>query len=137
MAKQALCRWSAEARSTKPSSLQGIALSAANTRLMGALTPIALLLDAAVSLQNFVSVFIGIYVLLIIVHILLSSWVRLPYSRTGQGVQQFLDEICSPYLRLFRGRIPTLGPFDLSPMVAIVVLLVAAGLINRLIGALL
>jgi uncharacterized protein YggT (Ycf19 family) len=93
--------------------------------------------DTATSLQSFVSVFVGIYVLLIIVHILLSSWIQLPYSRTGQGVQEFLDEICTPYLRLFRGRIPTLGPFDLSPMVAIVVLLVAAGILNRLIGALL
>jgi YggT family protein len=104
---------------------------------MGASAPIGVLFDAASSLQSFVSVFVGIYVLLIIVHIILSTWIQLPYSRTGQGVQQFLDDICRPYLRLFRGRIPTLGPLDLSPMVAIVVLLVAAGLVNRLIGALL
>ena len=104
---------------------------------MGAFAPIGVLADAASSLQSFVAVFVGIYVLLIIVHILLSSWIRLPYSRTGQVVQEFLDDICRPYLRLFQGRIPTLGPLDLSPMVAIVVLLVAAGLVNSLIGALL
>jgi YggT family protein len=104
---------------------------------MGASAPIAVLADVGTSLQSFVSVFVGIYVLLIIVHILLSSWIRLPYSRTGQVVQEFLDDICRPYLRLFRGRIPPLGPLDLSPMVAIIVLLAAAWLVNTLIGALL
>jgi uncharacterized protein YggT (Ycf19 family) len=102
---------------------------------MGILAPIALLADTASSLQNFVSVFVGIYILLIFAYVLL-SWIRLPYSRTTSVVQQFLDEICRPYLRLFRF-LPTLGPFDLSPIVAVVVLLVAARLVNSLIGALL
>ncbi|TML23337.1 MAG: YggT family protein [Actinobacteria bacterium] len=104
---------------------------------MGVEASIPVLADAATSLQSFVSVFVGIYVLLIIVHILLSSWIQLPYSRTAEGVQEFLDEICRPYLRLFQGRIPTLGPLDLSPMVAIVVLIVAMVVVNRLIGVLL
>ena len=103
---------------------------------MGACAPIALLFDTATSLQSFVSVFVGIYILLILVSVLL-TWIQIPYSRTFSAVQQFLDEVVSPYLRIFRGRIPTLGPLDLSPMVAIVVLVVAAGLVNYLIGALL
>lgn len=94
------------------------------------------LADTASSLQSFVRVFVAIYVLLIFAYVIL-SWVRLPYSRTSQRVQQFLDEVCRPYLSLFRGRIPTLGPLDLSPIVAVVVLLIAAELVNRLIGALL
>jgi len=102
---------------------------------MGAFASLAVLLDTASSLQNFVSVFVGIYVLLIFAYVLL-SWIRLPYSRTTAAVQQFLDEVCRPYLRLFR-RLPTLGPLDISPIVAVVVLLVAAGLVNSLIGALL
>jgi YggT family protein len=103
---------------------------------MGAAAPIALLLDTATSLQSFVSVFVGIYILLILVSVLL-TWVQIPYSRTFAAVQQFLDEVVTPYLRIFRGRIPTLGPIDFSPLVAIVVLLVAAGFVNYLIGALL
>lgn len=103
---------------------------------MGAFASLALLFDTATSLQRFVSVFVGIYVLLIFVYVL-SSWVRIPYSRTFSAVQQFLDEVVSPYLRVFRGRIPTLGPIDLSPIVAVVVLLVAARLVNYVIGALL
>ena len=103
---------------------------------MGVPASIALLADTASSLQSFVNVFVGIYVLLIFVYILM-SWVQIPYSRTISAVQQFLDEVCRPYLNLFRGRLPTLGPLDLSPIVAVFVLLVAAGLVNYLIGALL
>jgi uncharacterized protein YggT (Ycf19 family) len=107
----------------------------ANTRLMVAIAGPGLLADAESTLQSFVSVFVGIYVLLIFVWILL-SWIQLPYSRTAAAVQEFLGDVVRPYLRLFRF-IPTLGPFDLSPIVAVVVLLVAAGLVNSLIGALL
>ena len=102
---------------------------------MGALAPNDLLLDTASSLQSFVNVFVGIYILLIFVWVLL-SWIRIPFSRTTAAVQQFLDEVVRPYLRLFR-RLPMLGPIDLSPIVGVVVLLVAAGIVNSLIGALL
>ena len=103
---------------------------------MGTYGPTRLLLDTASSVQQFVRVFVWIYILLIFIWVLL-TWVRIPYSRTFSAVQQFLDEIVSPYLQLFRGRIPTLGPVDLSPIVAVVVLLVAAELVDIVIGALL
>jgi YggT family protein len=102
---------------------------------MGALATAAVLSDTASSVQSFVSVFVGIYVLLIFLYVIL-SWVRLPYSRTSAAVQEFLNEVVRPYLRLFRF-LPTLGPIDLSPIVGVVVLLVAAGLVNSLIGAVL
>jgi uncharacterized protein YggT (Ycf19 family) len=102
---------------------------------MDALATSGVLLDTASSVQSFVSVFVGIYILLIFVWVLM-SWIRIPYSRTTAAVQQFLDDVVRPYLRLFR-RLPTLGPLDLSPIVGVVVLLVAAGLVNSLIGALL
>jgi uncharacterized protein YggT (Ycf19 family) len=103
---------------------------------MGVYAFSALLADTASSLQNFVRVFVWIYVVLIFAYVLL-SWFQLPYSGIAASVQKFLDEVCRPYLGLFRGRIPSLGPLDLSPMVAVIVLLVAAELINALIGALL
>jgi YggT family protein len=109
-------------------------VSAANTPIMGGIATVGLLADLATSLQSFVRVFVGIYVLLIFAYVLL-SWVQLPYSGTAAAVQRFLDEVCSPYLNLFRGRIPTFGPLDLSPIIAVAVLLVAAELVNRLIGA--
>ena len=103
---------------------------------MGTSASIGLLFDLATSLQRFVQVFVTIHVLLILVWVVL-SWVQLPYTRTIAGVQEFLDQVCRPYLDLFRRWLPTLGPFDLSPIVAILVLLFAAAVVNRLIGALL
>src|ERR687892_2256564 len=100
---------------------------------MGVFAANGVLLDTAMSLQAFVNVFVGIYILLILVWVIL-SWVRPPYSRTTAAVQQFLDEVVRPYVRLFRW-LPTLGPLDLSPIVAVFVLLVAAGLVNSLIAA--
>ena len=102
---------------------------------MGALATTALLADFATSLQNFVRVFVWIYILLIFGYVL-SGWVRLPYSRTGAAVQEFLDEVCRPYLRLFR-RLPTLGPLDVSPIIAVVVLLLASEAVVFVIGAVL
>jgi uncharacterized protein YggT (Ycf19 family) len=103
---------------------------------MGAYATFGLLADAATALQNFVTVFTSIYILCIFAYVLL-SWIQLPYSSVAATLQRFLDEVCRPYLGLFRGRIPTLGPLDLSPIVAVVVLLVAARALNALIGALL
>jgi YggT family protein len=102
---------------------------------MGAHATTAVLFDTASSVQSFVNVFVGIYILLIFLWVIL-SWVRLPYSRTLATVQEFLDEVVRPYIRLFRF-LPTLGPIDLSPIVAVVVLLVAAGIVNSVIGAIL
>jgi YggT family protein len=102
---------------------------------MGVFAANAMLADTASSLQAFVRVFAAIYVLLILVWVLF-SWIRIPYSRTSAFVQESVDEVVRPYVRLFR-RLPTLGPLDLSPIVAVIVLLVAAGLVNSLIGAVL
>ena len=89
---------------------------------MGAYASLGLLADAASSLQSFVTVFTSLYILFILAYVLM-SWIQLPYSTVAATVQRFLDEICRPYLGLFRGRIPTLGPLDLSPLVAVFVLL--------------
>jgi YggT family protein len=108
----------------------------ANTRPMGAYAFLVLLADTSSALQNFVDIFVVIYILFIFAYVLL-SWFQLPYSSVVATLQGFLDEVCRPYLGLFRGRIPTLGPLDLSPIVAVIVLLVAARVVNALIGALL
>jgi uncharacterized protein YggT (Ycf19 family) len=88
----------------------------------------AVLFDAVTAAENFVSVFIGVYVLLLIAYIL-TSWLRLPYSPTLNRIQRFLYDVCEPYLRVFRRFVPPLGPIDLSPILAIAVLY----LLNRLI----
>jgi uncharacterized protein YggT (Ycf19 family) len=88
-----------------------------------------LLADAISSIQSFVTVFITVYAILIVAYIL-TSWIRLPYSPTLNRIQRFLVDVCEPYLRLFRRVLPPLGPLDLSPMVALFVLVLAGQLIN-------
>jgi YggT family protein len=86
--------------------------------------------DAVTAAQRFVDVFFIVYTLAILIYILL-SWFRLPYSAVLSAVQGFLHDVCSPYLGLFRRIIPPLGPLDVSPVVAIVVL----GVVQRLVHA--
>ncbi len=75
------------------------------------------------TLANFVYVFLWVYLLLLFGYIL-TSWIRLPYRPWLNRVQRFLYDVCDPYLRIFRRFLPPLGPLDLSPMVAIFVLLI-------------
>jgi YggT family protein len=95
------------------------------------MTTLALLADAASSVNTFIDVFIYVYVLLIFVYIL-TSWVRLPYSPWLRRLSDFLRDVCEPYLRLFRRILPPLGPLDLSPVVAIVLLFLLKDVIDRL-----
>jgi YggT family protein len=76
------------------------------------------LADAISRIENFVDVFISVYVLLIFAYII-TSWVRLPYSTWLNRVQRFLYDVCEPYLRLFRRILPPMGPLDLSPIIAV------------------
>ncbi len=92
---------------------------------------ISLLADAASAANQFIDVFIYVYVLLIFVYVL-TSWVRLPYSPWVRRVSDFLRDVCEPYLRLFRRILPALGPLDLSPVVAIIVLFALMQLIDAL-----
>ena len=99
------------------------------------LAAVGLLFDLGSSLAQFVRVFIFVYTLLILAYIL-TSWIRLPYSPTLNRVQRFLYDVCDPYLRLFRRFIPPLGPLDLSPMVAIIVLFVLSNVLTALLESL-
>ena len=86
-----------------------------------------LLADAIDAVQNFVTVFLSVYLLLIFAYIL-ASWIRVPYSL--QPVLRFLHDVCDPYLRIFRRIIPPVGPIDLSPIVAVIVLIAVMELVN-------
>ena len=91
-----------------------------------------LLSSATDKVQRFIDVFIYVYILMIFAYIL-SSWIRIGYSPTLARVQRFLHDTCEPYLGLFRRFIPPIGPLDVSPIVAIVVL----GVIDRVVASVL
>jgi YggT family protein len=57
----------------------------------------------------------------------------MPYSPWLNRIQRFLHDVSEPYLRLFRRVLPSMGPLDLSPWIAVIVLwLLAEVLINIL-----
>jgi uncharacterized protein YggT (Ycf19 family) len=88
---------------------------------MGGTAMLGLLFDAINSIESFLKVFVYVYSLLILAYIL-TSWVRLPYTVWLNRIQRFLYDVCDPYLRLWRRVLPTFGPLDLSPVVAVVAL---------------
>ena len=99
---------------------------------MGVLAILGVLADARSSIAGFVDVFLFVYILLILIYVLL-SWFRLPYNLWLNRIQRFLYDVCEPYVGLFRRVLPPLGFIDLSPMVAIVVLVLIRSLVVPLI----
>jgi YggT family protein len=98
---------------------------------MGAMANVTLLADAISSAKGFVSAFALVYTLIIFAYIL-STWLRMPYSPWLNRIQRFLYDVSEPYLRLFRRILPSMGPLDLSPLVATIALWILAGAIMRL-----
>ena len=87
-----------------------------------------MVLDTVTQVELFFDVFIGVYVLLIFVYVL-TSWIKLPYSLSP--VQRFLNDVCEPYLRLWRRILPSMGPLDLSPIVGFFGLVVLREIVNN------
>ena len=89
-------------------------------------------------IANYVDTLILVYIILIFAYVLLnmlfSTGVRPPYARWSDAILKFLRDVCEPYLRLFRRFIPSMGMFDFSPMIAIIVLYLLRLVLDRLIG---
>jgi YggT family protein len=100
------------------------------------MTAMAMLIIAAtarVQIANFLNALLTVYIILIFAYILTSLVFafggRIPYSRWSSAVLGFLRDVCEPYLGLFRRFIPPIGPVDVSPIVAILVLRIVGSLI--------
>ena len=87
-------------------------------------------------IADYVAALIDVYTILIILNVLL-SWIQqfrpLPYNLALRAVISFIEDTTNPYLNLFRRFIPRLGMFDISPIVAILVLAIGGGLVVDLI----
>lgn len=88
-----------------------------------------MVLDVAGEVRLFIFVFVTVYTLAILGYVI-TTWVQLPYSL--RSVQKFLYDVCDPYLRLWRRILPSFGPLDLSPMVAVAALWLLEGLVASL-----
>jgi len=92
-----------------------------------------------VDIANYVSALFTVYIVLIFLYILMnllfSFGMRLPYARWSDAILTFLRDVCEPYLRLFRRFIPPLGMFDFSPIIAIFLLyIVRTVVVNAISG---
>jgi len=98
---------------------------------MGVAATFSLLGDAISEVETFVNVFVTVYSLVIFLYII-TSWLRLPYSPWLNRIQRFLYDVSEPYLRIFRRLLPSFGPLDLSPMIAIIVLIILGQVVIRI-----
>jgi uncharacterized protein YggT (Ycf19 family) len=95
------------------------------------ITPIAASIRTNVAdfLQALIDVYVIIIIAWVVVSFLFSLDVRIPYSRWSNAILDFLRDTANPWLSLFR-RLPLrIGPVDLSPIVAIVVLRIVGGIL--------
>lgn len=79
-----------------------------------------------------------VYIALIFANILISYVPRMPYNPYLRAVLDFVTETTNPYLRFFRRFLPPVGgggfAIDLSPIVGIIVLVVAQSILVALIA---
>jgi YggT family protein len=88
-------------------------------------------MSATELLTNTLANFLQIYLILIFVRILL-TW--FPTIEWMNQIQSFLSPITDPYLNIFRSFIPPIGGLDISPILAIIVLQVVAGMLGGGLG---
>jgi YggT family protein len=89
--------------------------------------------SAREEIADFLSALLTVYVIVIVGWVVISfvfaMGVRMPYSRWSNAILDFLRDTANPWLNLFR-RLPLrIGPLDLSPIVAIIVLQLVGGLV--------
>ena len=94
-------------------------------------------MEAREQIADFLSTLIWVYTLIVIAWVITSfvfaMGLRVPYSRPLNAVLDFLRDVTEPYLRIFR-RLPLrVGPLDLTPIVAILVLRIVGGIVVELI----
>lgn len=88
------------------------------------------------NVADYVAALLFVYTMLIIANVIL-SWIQqfrpLPYTTPVRAVTGFIEETTTPFLNLFRSFIPRIGPLDISPIVAILVLSILGGVVVGLI----
>lgn len=85
--------------------------------------------DVAGYLRALIQVYSLIIIAYIVTSLIFAFGVRMPYNRVLNGILSFLRDVSEPYLRIFRRFIPMLGPLDLSPIVALLVLQIGGSIV--------
>jgi YggT family protein len=86
---------------------------------------------------DYVSALFLVYLILIFIRILLSWIPRMPYYPWLRASVDFVHQVVDPYLNIFRRVIPPIGgggfAFDISPILATIVLIIVSGVVVALI----
>jgi len=86
---------------------------------------------------EYVNALFLVYIILIFIRVLLSWIPRMPYNPTLRAVVDFIHQVTDPYLNVFRRILPPIGgrgmALDLSPILGIILLLIAQGVVVGLI----
>lgn len=86
----------------------------------------------------YVSALFTVYIILIFIRILMSWIPRIPDNKALRTVLEFVRETTDPYLNIFRRMLPPVGAggmqLDLSPMIGVILLLIAQGIVPGLIN---
>ncbi len=86
---------------------------------------------------DYVGALFLVYIILIFIRVLLSWIPRMPYNPALRAIVDFVHQTTDPYLNLFRRFLPPIGgggmAFDISPIIAIIVLLILQGVVVGLI----
>jgi len=85
---------------------------------------------------TYVNALFIVFTVVILLRILLSFFTVVPVRRSTQAVYDFIIDSTEWYLRIFRRFIPPLGMFDLSPIVAFVVLGILQVLVTNILSGL-
>jgi len=106
--------------------------------IAGAASTLIPLADTRNTIADYVGAVFLVYLVLIIIRVLLSWIPRMPYNRTLRAVVGFIEEVTDPYLNVFRRFLPPVGSgafaMDLSPILAIILLIIAQQVVVGLIG---
>jgi YggT family protein len=84
-------------------------------------------------IADFIQTLAFVYVILLIAYIFSQMYFafggRLPYAKWSSAVLDFLRQVADPFLAIFRRFIPTIGPIDISPIFAIIVVQLVAAVV--------
>jgi YggT family protein len=87
---------------------------------------------------NYVNALFIVYIILIFIRVLLSWIPRMPYNRWLAATVDFVHQVTDPYLNLFRRFLPPIRmggmALDISPILAIILLFIAQGIVVGLIA---
>ena len=88
------------------------------------------------TLTTYVNALFIVFTIVVLLRILLSFITIVPMRRSTQAIYDFIIDSTEWYLRIFRRFIPPLGMFDLSPIVAFIVLAILQGLVISVLNGL-